>query len=60
MSLSSLLIAIYISVYMKFPKDGDKDNEIAELVNKIPVFDKLTIFEVVSFTLYSNPSSSLW
>lgn len=48
MSLSSLLISIYIAVYMKFPKDGDKDNEIAEFVNSLPYFKNLTINEVVS------------
>lgn len=47
-SLSTLLVFIYIAVYMKFPKDGDKENEIAQLVNQIPYFKMLTINEVVS------------
>jgi len=42
---------IYIAVYMKFPKDGDKENEIAQLVNSIPYFKTLTINEVVSITV---------
>lgn len=49
-SLTSLLIAIYITVYMKFPKEGDKDNELAELLNKIqiPHISNLAIFEVAT------------
>lgn len=48
MSLTSLLIAIYITVYMKFPKEGDRDNEIAELLKKVklPFLPDLTIFEM--------------
>jgi hypothetical protein len=46
--MTSLLVAIYISVSMKFPKDGDKDNELAEIINKVPFFKNLTISEIVT------------
>lgn len=41
---------------MKFPKDGDKENEIAQLVNSIPYFKTLTINEVgmLLIMLFSN------
>jgi hypothetical protein len=41
---------------MKFPKEGDKDNDIAEWINRIPYFDNLTINEVsmLLMMLFSN------
>jgi hypothetical protein len=55
-SITSLLICIYISVYMKFPKEGDKDNEVAEFIKSIPWFSNLTINEiaVILMSFYSN------
>jgi len=41
---------------MRFPKEGDKDNEIAELIKRIPWLSNLTINEVavILMSFYSN------
>jgi hypothetical protein len=43
--MTSLLLAIYVSVYMRFPKEGDKDNDLAALVDALPFLQNLTIHE---------------
>eukprot|EP00347_Sterkiella_histriomuscorum_P018804 403344113 len=45
-SLTSLLIAIYVSVYMKMPKEGDMDNQIADYLNENRIFMNLTYHEI--------------
>jgi len=46
-SITSLLICIYLTIYMKFPKEGsDKDNDLVEFIRSIRFFDNLTINEV--------------
>jgi hypothetical protein len=47
-STTSLLISIYILIYMKLPKDGGKDNELAEFLNGLNFLGNLTINELVS------------
>lgn len=44
-SMTSLLIAIYVSVYMRFPRENDKDNELAALLDSLPFLQNLTIHE---------------
>lgn len=42
-----MLICIYLTIYMKFPKEGgDKDNDLAEFIRSIRFFDNLSINEV--------------
>lgn len=47
-SMTSLLLAIYISVYMRFPRENDHDNELATLLNSLPFLTYLTIHEKAS------------
>ena len=41
---------------MKFPKEGDRDNEIAEFINSLPFFHNLTINEIsmILMMFYNN------
>lgn len=49
MSTTSLLVSIYILIYMKLPKDAGKDNELAEFLNSLNFLGNLTINELVRF-----------
>ncbi|TNV79618.1 hypothetical protein FGO68_gene14645 [Halteria grandinella] len=55
-SMTSLLLAIYTSVYMRFPKEGDRDNDLAALVNGLPFLQNLTIHEKATLlvTTFAN------
>jgi hypothetical protein len=41
---------------MRFPKEGEKDNELAEIIRSIPLFKNLTINElsIILMSFYSN------
>ena len=45
-TISSLLIAATVCVYLKLPKEGGQENELIQLVDKISFFDGFTYFEL--------------
>ena len=55
-SITSLLICIYMTIYMKFPRESDKDNDLVEVIRSVRYFDNLTINEVSTLLMmfFSN------
>lgn len=47
---------MYIAVYIKFPKEGDHDNELAEWINSLKLTKTITIYEIgqLLFTTFNN------
>ena len=53
-TLTTLLIALYVCVYIKFPKEGEKDNDIVEMLKDFHMIGMLTYHEIVRILLILN------
>lgn len=49
-----MLIGIYFGVYMKMPREGNKDNFIVEFLNEKQIFINLTFEEIVRYNVNST------
>jgi len=57
--MSSLFITIYISVYMKMPKEegmNKRDNQVIEIIDSLPFLSHLAYYEVCELIrlIYTN------
>jgi len=55
-TLTFLLIAMYVSVYMKMPKEGEKDNQFVDIILRYNLLSSFTYHEIFLMVqkLFSN------